>query len=188
MTTSTAHPPCWCCCHGARVLSAGMGASLLFYLAVSIMGYLALGDAVPGDILTGFKEPAGVVTAANVMVLLHMLPAYQVSPCLDPRLKPLTGQGSCSAPRPFCILVSGVCCPSVPQACYPIKLTGQSHVVSSATTVKSAESHTVPVVDGGVGIDIVDSVTRGPFKANLTSSSRFLHAVRLQGVPDIHVA
>lgn len=61
-----------------RAVNTGMGCALLFYLAVSITGYMALGDAVPGDILTGFTEPAGVVGSANVMVLLHMLPAYQV--------------------------------------------------------------------------------------------------------------
>lgn len=61
-----------------RAVNTGMGCSLMFYLAVSITGYMALGDKVPGDILTGFSEPAGVVAAANVMVLLHMLPAYQV--------------------------------------------------------------------------------------------------------------
>jgi amino acid permease len=75
---STLHEPPKARINMRRAIHTGMGGSLLFYLAVSILGYLALGDAVPGDILTGFSGPASVVTAANVMVLLHMLPAYQV--------------------------------------------------------------------------------------------------------------
>lgn len=74
----TLHEPPKAVVNMKRAVNTGMGCSLVFYLAVSITGYMALGDAVPGDILTGFKEPAGVVAAANVMVLLHMLPAYQV--------------------------------------------------------------------------------------------------------------
>jgi amino acid permease len=75
---STLHEPPKARINMRRAIHTGMGGSLLFYLAVSILGYLALGDAVPGDILTGFSGPASVVAAANVMVLLHMLPAYQV--------------------------------------------------------------------------------------------------------------
>lgn len=75
---STLHEPPKAIVNMRRAVNSGMGCSLVFYLAVSILGYLALGDAVPGDILTGFSGPASVVTAANVMVLLHMLPAYQV--------------------------------------------------------------------------------------------------------------
>jgi amino acid permease len=74
----TLHEPPKAVVNMKRAVNTGMGCSLMFYLAVSITGYMALGDAVPGDILTGFTEPAGVVGAANVMVLLHMLPAYQV--------------------------------------------------------------------------------------------------------------
>uniref|UniRef100_A0A383V4H3 Amino acid transporter transmembrane domain-containing protein n=1 Tax=Tetradesmus obliquus TaxID=3088 RepID=A0A383V4H3_TETOB len=75
---STLHEPPKARINMRRAIHTGMGGSLLFYLAVSILGYLALGDGVPGDILTGFSGPAAVVSAANVMVLLHMLPAYQV--------------------------------------------------------------------------------------------------------------
>lgn len=75
---STLHEPPKAIVNMRRAVHTGMGTAMAFYLAVSITGYLALGDAVPGDILTGFSGPASVVTAANVMVLLHMLPAYQV--------------------------------------------------------------------------------------------------------------
>lgn len=74
----TLHEPPKAVVNMKRAVNTGMGCSLMFYLAVSVTGYMALGDKVPGDILTGFSEPAGVVGAANVMVLLHMLPAYQV--------------------------------------------------------------------------------------------------------------
>jgi amino acid permease len=74
----TLHEPPKAVVNMKRAVNTGMGCSLMFYLAVSITGYMALGDKVPGDILTGFSEPAGVVAASNVMVLLHMLPAYQV--------------------------------------------------------------------------------------------------------------
>lgn len=74
----TLHEPPKALVNMKRAVHTGMGCSLVFYLAVSVLGYLALGDAVPGDILTGFAGPASVVTAANVMVLVHMLPAYQV--------------------------------------------------------------------------------------------------------------
>lgn len=75
---TTLHEPPKAIVNMRRAINSGMGCSLVFYMAVSILGYLALGDGVPGDILTGFSGPASVVTAANIMVLLHMLPAYQV--------------------------------------------------------------------------------------------------------------
>ncbi|KAF8062023.1 AAP2 [Scenedesmus sp. PABB004] len=75
---ATLHEPPRAAVNMRRAVHAGMGASLAFYIAVSATGYAALGNAVPGDILTAYDRPAGVVTAANAMVLLHMLPAYQV--------------------------------------------------------------------------------------------------------------
>lgn len=73
----TLHEPPKAIVNMRRAVHTGMGVSLVFYIAVSVTGYAALGNAVPGDILTGFAGPAAVVTAANVMVLLHMLPAFQ---------------------------------------------------------------------------------------------------------------
>jgi amino acid permease len=74
----TLHEPPKAVVNMKKAIHVGMGCSLVFYMCVSVLGYLALGNAVPGDILTGFTEPSFVVTAANAMVLIHMLPAYQV--------------------------------------------------------------------------------------------------------------
>lgn len=61
-----------------KAVSGGMGLSFVFYMAVSVTGYMALGNNVPGDILTGFTGPMWVVNTANIFVLIHMLSAYQV--------------------------------------------------------------------------------------------------------------
>ncbi|KAI8466468.1 MAG: transmembrane amino acid transporter protein-domain-containing protein [Monoraphidium minutum] len=61
-----------------RAVLASMGVTFVFYMSVGITGYAALGDATPGNILTGYASPAALVTAANAMVLVHMVPAYQV--------------------------------------------------------------------------------------------------------------
>lgn len=46
--------------------------------AVSVAGYMAFGNDVPANILTGFLGPVWVVVWANVMVVIHMIAAYQV--------------------------------------------------------------------------------------------------------------
>jgi amino acid permease len=61
-----------------KAISSSLSCSFVFYMAISITGYMALGDFVPGDILTGFSSPSAVVTAGNAMVLIHMISAYQV--------------------------------------------------------------------------------------------------------------
>lgn len=48
------------------------------YLLVSVFGYAALGNDAPASILTGFDSaPIWVTILANLMVLTHMVPAYQ---------------------------------------------------------------------------------------------------------------
>lgn len=50
------------------------------YAAVSVTGYLALGNAVPSSIVLGFDNaPIWVTIMVNLMVLIHLIPAYQVS-------------------------------------------------------------------------------------------------------------
>ena len=49
-----------------------------FYLAVAISGYMAFGNTVPSNILTAFDHPSWVIDCANIMVIIHMIPAYQV--------------------------------------------------------------------------------------------------------------
>jgi amino acid permease len=51
----------------------------LQYLVVSVCGYAALGNDVPASIMLGFDSaPIWVTLLANFMVLVHMVPAYQV--------------------------------------------------------------------------------------------------------------
>jgi len=54
------------------------------YLCVSVTGYAALGDDVPGSIVLGFAAaPAWVVILANLLVLIHMIPACErAGPCI----------------------------------------------------------------------------------------------------------
>jgi proton-coupled amino acid transporter len=50
-----------------------------FYIAIAVFGYLSQGNEVQPYILDSFPDaPAWVTDAANAMVLVHMIPAYQV--------------------------------------------------------------------------------------------------------------
>lgn len=49
-----------------------------FYLAVAISGYMAYGNEVSGNILDSFETPRWLVDMANIAVIIHLLPAYQV--------------------------------------------------------------------------------------------------------------
>lgn len=75
--------------------------ALLSFQAVSIAGYMAFGNSTPGNILQGFSSPQWVIDLANMMVILHMIPAYQVY--LQPLLAFLeTGfNGSKKVPEKF---------------------------------------------------------------------------------------
>lgn len=46
--------------------------------AVSVAGYMAFGSSIQPDILTRFAGPDWVLIWANAMVIIHMVPAYQV--------------------------------------------------------------------------------------------------------------
>lgn len=52
-----------------------------FFMSVACFGYLAFGNTpcgTSGNILTCFDSPAWLVLAANIMVCVHVAPAYQV--------------------------------------------------------------------------------------------------------------
>ncbi|KDD72521.1 transmembrane amino acid transporter protein, partial [Helicosporidium sp. ATCC 50920] len=61
----------------AVVLAISM--SFFFYFVVAVTGYSSLGNSVPGFILTGFPDaPRWVIFVSNIMIMLHMISAYQV--------------------------------------------------------------------------------------------------------------
>lgn len=57
-----------------------VGIVTFFYLSVGCLGYAAFGDAVPGNLLTGFGfyEPFWLVDFANACIIIHLLGGYQV--------------------------------------------------------------------------------------------------------------
>ncbi|KAG6541561.1 hypothetical protein Mapa_017083 [Marchantia paleacea] len=56
----------------------GTSVTTAFYMSVAIAGYLAFGDAAPGNLLTGFFTPYWLVDFANVCIVIHLIGAYQV--------------------------------------------------------------------------------------------------------------
>lgn len=67
-------------CHIAIALT------FVLYMLISIGGYAALGEETPSFILTGFPNaPKWLMIIANLLVLLHLIFAYQVfaQPCFD---------------------------------------------------------------------------------------------------------
>lgn len=56
----------------------GTSVTTAFYMSVAIAGYLAFGDAAPGNLLTGFFSPYWLVDFANVCIVIHLIGAYQV--------------------------------------------------------------------------------------------------------------
>lgn len=57
-----------------------VGIVTFFYLSVGCLGYAAFGDAVPGNLLTGFGfyEPFWLVDFANACIIIHLLGGYQM--------------------------------------------------------------------------------------------------------------
>ncbi|KAK9162083.1 hypothetical protein Syun_002985 [Stephania yunnanensis] len=56
----------------------GLGVTTVFYVSLGLMGYVAFGNDVPGNILTAFREPFWLIDAANLAVIIHLIGAYQV--------------------------------------------------------------------------------------------------------------
>nr|CAD1818165.1 unnamed protein product [Ananas comosus var. bracteatus] len=56
----------------------GIGGTTIFYISLSCVGYVAFGDATPGNILTGFKKPFWLIDIAHLALLIHLVAAYQV--------------------------------------------------------------------------------------------------------------
>jgi amino acid permease len=63
-----------------KSLLLGLGTCLLLFGLCGVLGYLALGDAVSGSLLLAFQDsaPAWVIILGSLMVVLNMVPAYQV--------------------------------------------------------------------------------------------------------------
>jgi hypothetical protein len=57
---------------------SALACAFSLYAAVAFSGAAALGEAAPGNVLTGFARPRWLVAAANVFVLVHMFGAFQL--------------------------------------------------------------------------------------------------------------
>ncbi|TVU07852.1 hypothetical protein EJB05_41224 [Eragrostis curvula] len=56
----------------------GVATTTSFYMLCGCLGYSALGNSAPGNILTGFYEPYWLVDFANVCIVLHLVGGFQV--------------------------------------------------------------------------------------------------------------
>lgn len=62
-----------------KSVTASISTAFSLYLSVSVLCYLALGDTAHGMVLTSFGTAVPWATVlGNVLVLLHMVSAYQV--------------------------------------------------------------------------------------------------------------
>ncbi|GAX74515.1 hypothetical protein CEUSTIGMA_g1964.t1 [Chlamydomonas eustigma] len=62
-----------------KTIYVAFGTTCVFYVAIALLGYAALGSDVPGDVLTGFSGVSTQVEVmANAAVLGHMIAAVQV--------------------------------------------------------------------------------------------------------------
>ena len=53
----------------------------LAYFPVATAGYAAYGNQVNADVLLSVSQPAGLIAAANFMVVIHIAASYQVDHC-----------------------------------------------------------------------------------------------------------
>ncbi|KAL3498391.1 hypothetical protein ACH5RR_041123 [Cinchona calisaya] len=62
----------------------GISISTLFYILCGLVGYAALGNNAPGNLLAGFGffEPFWLIDVANLCVIIHLVGAYQI--CCQP--------------------------------------------------------------------------------------------------------
>lgn len=61
-----------------KTVNISVALMTFFYLAVAISGYMAFGNEVAGNVLDSFNTPRWLVDVANIAVIIHLLPAYQV--------------------------------------------------------------------------------------------------------------
>ena len=61
-----------------RAVNTSAAIMMIFYLLVGCAGYAAFGNSISGNILEQFDGPQWVLDMANAMVLLHLIPAFQV--------------------------------------------------------------------------------------------------------------
>jgi amino acid permease len=56
----------------------GVAITTAFYMSCGCLGYSALGNSAPGNILSGFYEPYWIVDFANVCIVVHLVGGFQV--------------------------------------------------------------------------------------------------------------
>ncbi|MCO5569031.1 hypothetical protein L7F22_022737 [Adiantum nelumboides] len=59
---------------------AGIAVTTSYYMSVGCVGYAALGNLAPGDLLTGFgfHNPYWLIDIGNICIAVHLIGAYQV--------------------------------------------------------------------------------------------------------------
>jgi len=63
----------------------GVSTTTVFYVLCGVTGYVAFGNAAPGNFLTGFGfyDPFWLIDIGNICIVIHLLGAYQVNLCSD---------------------------------------------------------------------------------------------------------
>lgn len=62
----------------------GVCTTTAFYLLCGVTGYIAFGNAAPGNSLTGFGfyDPFWLIAIGNICIVIHLVGAFQVINCL----------------------------------------------------------------------------------------------------------